>query len=63
MIIGRQATPWEKICARDTYNKGLLFKVYKKTPQNSPIIKQTTQLKFQPKVLTGTWPMTCTGGE
>lgn len=34
-----------------------------KNPHNSPIIKQTTQLKNQPKVLRGTSPMKCTGGE
>ena len=43
--------------------KDFYSKCTKKTPQNSPIIKQTTQLKNQPKVLTGTSPMKCTGGE
>ena len=43
--VKRQSMRWEKVFANYISNKGLIFKIYKKTPKTQQQKNQTVQLK------------------
>ena len=55
-IMRRRATDWEKIYAKHTSDKRLLFKIHKELLKLNNKKKKTTQLKNEPKTLTDTSP-------
>ena len=55
-IMRRRATDWEKIYAKHTSDKRLLFKIHKELLKLNNKEKKTTQLKNEPKTLTDTSP-------